>query len=188
MQPQCLITNMIHFNGMTLSLLVQDDLAFFVDVYTNEQLMVNVMTVLDANTCEKYFHRVLKKMHLNPPEELFYVIRDESNKALGMMGFYWNQQCPQYAEIGAIILPECQGQGVATAATRAMARHGFSELGLEQIILLCEEDNVGANKTAQHAGFSLLHSGHKNAHGQLCNDWRLIKPQQNKDSQEYTNA
>ncbi len=57
------------------------------------------------------------------------------------------------AAVGYWLAPPHRGCGIATRATRLMARWGFSVLGLERIELTCGPDNEASQRVAERAGF-----------------------------------
>lgn len=58
------------------------------------------------------------------------------------------------AAVGYWLAPEARGQGVATHATRLMAAHAFSGLGVHRLELSCGADNLASQAVAERAGFT----------------------------------
>lgn len=55
--------------------------------------------------------------------------------------------------IAAGLLPECQGQGVGTAAQRLLAEYLFQHTRAERVQAWTDVDNVGEHKALERAGF-----------------------------------
>ena len=56
------------------------------------------------------------------------------------------------AEVGARLLPECEGRGYASEAVRAMAAYAFVKLGLERMEAKCNRENERSRKMLLSAG------------------------------------
>lgn len=57
------------------------------------------------------------------------------------------------AGVGYWLTPSSRGRGVATHATRLMARYAFEELGVERLELTCSPDNENSQRVAERCGF-----------------------------------
>jgi RimJ/RimL family protein N-acetyltransferase len=58
------------------------------------------------------------------------------------------------AAVGYWLAPHGRGRGVATHATRLLARWGFERLGLERLELTCAPDNPASQRVAERCGFT----------------------------------
>ena len=58
----------------------------------------------------------------------------------------------RFANLGYWVRTSCTGQGVATAATRLLARLGFEDLGLERIEIFMSVENLASRRVAEKAG------------------------------------
>jgi RimJ/RimL family protein N-acetyltransferase len=58
------------------------------------------------------------------------------------------------AAVGYWLAAHGRGRGVATHATRLLARWGFEHLGLERIELTCAPDNLASQRVAERCGFT----------------------------------
>jgi len=59
-------------------------------------------------------------------------------------------------EVGWRLDPDCWGQGLATEGGRAALRAGFDDLGLEEIVSICEPENVASSRVMQRLGMRLV--------------------------------
>lgn len=57
------------------------------------------------------------------------------------------------AAVGFWLTPMYRGRGIATRATRLMARWAFSELGVARVELTCGPDNEASQRVASRCGF-----------------------------------
>jgi RimJ/RimL family protein N-acetyltransferase len=57
-----------------------------------------------------------------------------------------------YANLGYWIRTSCTGHGIASSATRLLARYGFEELGLQRIEIVAAVGNVASQRAAEKAG------------------------------------
>ena len=63
-------------------------------------------------------------------------------------------------EVGWRIDPDYWGRGLATEGGRAALDCGFSELGLDEIVSICELDNVASLRVMQRLGMAQDHETH----------------------------
>jgi RimJ/RimL family protein N-acetyltransferase len=59
----------------------------------------------------------------------------------------------RFGEVGYWTAPWARGRGVASAATRLVARWGLQELGLNRVELFADVDNTASQRVAEKAGF-----------------------------------
>lgn len=85
------------------------------------------------------------------------VERRDSGEMIGFAGLARIGYQAEYApavEIGWRLVPSSQGMGFATEAARAVLRHGFDNLGLDEVISLASEGNVGSIAIMRKIGMS----------------------------------
>ena len=58
----------------------------------------------------------------------------------------------RFCNLGYWVRPDAAGQGVATAATRLLARDGFERLGLVRIEIVMDPENTASRRVAEKAG------------------------------------
>ncbi len=58
-------------------------------------------------------------------------------------------------DIGYRFIPQCWGKGYATESAQAVMRHGRETLGLNRIIGLVEQENVGSVRVLEKLGLTL---------------------------------
>ena len=76
-----------------------------------------------------------------------------SNKLIGLIGYYKIKVEHYRAEIGYMILPDYNGQGIATEALKAAVIYGFEMMHLHSIEAVIEPNNVASAKVLEKSGF-----------------------------------
>ena len=92
--------------------------------------------------------------HRGAPDEAFFVIADDKNRAVGHVALYKIDRRIGSAEFG-ILLGDKQiwGKGIGTQFTRFMIEYGFDELNLRRIYLEVLETNSRAKRLYEKLGF-----------------------------------
>jgi len=86
-------------------------------------------------------------------EEYGFVIEDcKTGRFLGSCGLNQIDRLRLRANLGYWVRTSETGRGVATTATRLLARFGFDELGLQRIEIVAAVDNSGSQRVAAKAG------------------------------------
>jgi RimJ/RimL family protein N-acetyltransferase len=71
---------------------------------------------------------------------------------IGRIGLAFHRIWPADPEVGWLIDPLWQGQGLATEAGAACLRHGFDELGFERIVSICTAENAASRRVMEKLG------------------------------------
>jgi len=82
----------------------------------------------------------------------FGVFEKQSGRFLGCIGLNFINRVHQMANLGYWVRTSATGRGVATAATRLVARYGLESLGFQRIEILAAVDNVPSQRVAEKAG------------------------------------
>jgi predicted acetyltransferase len=59
---------------------------------------------------------------------------------------------PVGGHIGYVVVPEFRRQGHATAILRLALQFAHDKLGLDHVLVTCDDDNIGAIKTIENNG------------------------------------
>ncbi|MEL5956683.1 GNAT family N-acetyltransferase [Streptomyces sp. CLV115] len=108
---------------------------------------------------------------------MFRVALADRAEAVGTIGFWertWQGQ--EVYETGWAVLPEYQGLGIATAATRAVAEQARAERKHRFLHAYPSVENGASNAVCRKAGFTLIGEcdfEYPPGHALLTNDWRL---------------
>ena len=130
-------------------------------------------------TPEKIRARHDRYLHSGPPglDRMLVVLVGQRRESAGSIG-YWERtwQGERVWETGWSILPEFQGQGVASAATRLVIQRAREEARFRFMHAFPATDNAPSNAICRKAGFELLGAldfEYPAGHMLRCNDWRL---------------
>ena len=74
-------------------------------------------------------------------------------KLIGVIGHYRIQLENYRAEIGYMILPEFNGQGIVTEAVKEVVKYGFETMKLHSIEAVIDPDNVASANVLEKNGF-----------------------------------
>lgn len=84
----------------------------------------------------------------------FAVVSEASDAVLASCGLVDVNQSDSAVEIGYWVAPWARRRGVATAATKAVARWAVEELGAKRVTLEAASVNHGSQQVALNAGFT----------------------------------
>jgi ribosomal-protein-alanine N-acetyltransferase len=77
----------------------------------------------------------------------------EEDRLLGVIGHYRLQPENFRSEIGYMLLPEAQGQGIASEAIKAILIYGFESMQLHSIEAIIDPENRSSERVLQKIGF-----------------------------------
>jgi RimJ/RimL family protein N-acetyltransferase len=127
-------------------------------------------------TPEKLRDRHRKYYENDVPGRMFAVVTDAGERA-GLIG-YWEheEQGETVWETGWAILPEFQGQGLATAAVHEVAEVAAGVGKWKTLHAYPGVENAASNALCRKAGFTLAGPRdfeYPKGHWMRCNDWSL---------------
>ena len=108
---------------------------------------------------------------------VFAIIVGSERRAAGWVGYWekeWRSQ--RVWETGWSVLPEFQGQGVATRATAIVVERARAEGTYQFIHAFPSVENGPSNAICRKLGFTLQEEAeieYPPGHSMCCNDWRL---------------
>jgi RimJ/RimL family protein N-acetyltransferase len=92
----------------------------------------------------------------DPQHQRAFVIQDERDRDIGTCGLRAMDREEGTALLGIMIGdPRLWGRGYGTAATKALLRYAFEELGLHEVRLSCHAENKRAIRCYEKVGFGL---------------------------------
>jgi RimJ/RimL family protein N-acetyltransferase len=94
------------------------------------------------------------RVHPEQSEETysFGIFDQPSERFLGGVGLNFINRVHQIANLGYWVRTSASGKGVASKATRLVARFGFAELGLQRIEIIASVSNIASQRVAEKAG------------------------------------
>ena len=145
---------MIQSNLLYLTPITNDDADIFTEIYTDPNIMEHIGPALNKESAMKLFNKCLSQLANEKPKYLFYVITGkQNNNKYGIIGLLWNQPENNSVELGVMISKAYISKGYAYKATELLMQFVFNELRLYSIVVICNESNTAANRTAQALGF-----------------------------------
>jgi RimJ/RimL family protein N-acetyltransferase len=110
-------------------------------------------------------------------DRMFKIVELASGSAVGSVG-YWAREwrAGQVYEVGWMVVPECQGRGLAGAATAQAIELAKQEARHRFMHAFPNVDNAASNAICRKLGFELLEAlefEFPKGHWMMCNDWRL---------------
>ena len=79
----------------------------------------------------------------------------KTGRLIGHIGFGVPDAVPEIlpcVEIAWRLDPDCWGRGLATEGAEAALHHGFTELGLAEVVAICEPENAASVRVAEKLG------------------------------------
>lgn len=95
---------------------------------------------------DKYTRRI------HDESERRFVI-DDAGRRCGIVELVEIHQRHRHCEFQIIVAPDCQGNGYAGAATRAVLNYAFRTLNMHKVYLLVDNTNAAAIHVYEKAGF-----------------------------------
>lgn len=77
-----------------------------------------------------------------------------TTKLIGIIGHYRIQPENHRCEIGYMILPQYNGQGIVTEAIKVVLAYGFDDLQMHSIEAVIDPDNIASERVLQKNGFT----------------------------------
>ena len=108
---------------------------------------------------------------------MFVVVAGEEREPAGSIGYWGHEwQGETVWETGWSVLPEFQGQGIATRAAALIGRLAAAERRHRSLHAFPSIDNGPSDAVCRNAGFTLLGSHsfeYPKGHVMQCNDWAI---------------
>jgi RimJ/RimL family protein N-acetyltransferase len=110
-------------------------------------------------------------------DHMFKIVWSHKTEAVGSVGYWrkiWHDQ--QVYEMGWLVLPDYQGQGIATKAAAAVIEHARQESKYPFMHAFPSVANGPSNAICRKLGFTLVEEcqvEYPPGHSMTINDWRL---------------
>jgi RimJ/RimL family protein N-acetyltransferase len=122
--------------------------------YTDEHLPLTEALELDPEVMKELAHR-RRVETVAAGDWWFVIVPDESGPPAGTIGVWESTVAGSTLhEVGWMVLPEFQGQGIATEALRLLIARARSDAGYERIHAFPGATNVPSNALCRRAGFT----------------------------------
>ena len=131
-----------------------DDVNEIMQLRGNPETMKYIPRPLVTNTDEALAHIKMINDKIDANEGINWAITIKGNpKLIGVIGHYRIQPENHRCEIGYMILPQYNGQGIVTEAVKAVLEYGFDDLQMHSIEGVIDPDNIASEKVLLKNGF-----------------------------------
>ena len=121
---------------------------------SNPETMKYIPRPLLKNNEDALAHIVMIESKIENNEGINWAITIKGNPQLiGVIGHYRIQPENYRAEIGYMILPEFNGQGIVTEAVKEAVKYGFDIMKLHSIEAVIDPKNLASAKVLEKNGF-----------------------------------
>jgi RimJ/RimL family protein N-acetyltransferase len=128
-------------------------------------------------TPEQIRKRHQRYLQLPETDHMFVILWGQKSEVAGSIGYWeknWRDQLVY--EMGWFVLPEYQGQGIATKAGEAVIEHARREHRHHFMHAFPSVSNTASNAICRKLGFTLIEEcqfEYPPGNFMQCNDWRL---------------
>jgi RimJ/RimL family protein N-acetyltransferase len=128
-------------------------------------------------TPEQIRKRHQRYLQLPETDHMFVILWGQKSEVAGSIGYWeknWRDQLVY--EMGWFVLPEYQGQGIATKAGEAVIEHARRENRHHFMHAFPSVSNTASNAICRKLGFTLIEEcqfEYPPGNFMQCNDWRL---------------
>ena len=121
---------------------------------SNPETMKYIPRPLLKNQDDALAHILMIETKIQNNEGINWAITVKGDpKLIGVIGHYRIQLENYRAEIGYMILPEFNGQGIVTEAVKEVVKYGFEIMKLHSIEAVIDPDNVASANVLEKNGF-----------------------------------
>ena len=121
---------------------------------SNPETMKYIPRPLLKNEDDALAHILMIETKIQNNEGINWAITIKGDpKLVGVIGHYRIQLENYRAEIGYMILPEFNGQGIVTEAVKEVVKYGFEIMKLHSIEAVIDPDNVASANVLKKNGF-----------------------------------
>lgn len=121
---------------------------------SNPETMKYIPRPILKNDEEALAHILMIETKIQNNEGINWAITIKGDpKLIGVIGHYRIQLENYRAEIGYMILPEFNGQGIVTEAVKEVVKYGFEIMKLHSIEAVIDPDNVASANVLKKNGF-----------------------------------
>ncbi len=130
------------------------DVNEIIELRGNTETMKFIPRPLVTNTEEALAHYHLINDKIESNEGINWAITIKGNpKLIGIMGHYRIQLEHYRSEVGYMILPQFNGQGITAEALKAVLAYGFDDMGLHSVEGVLDAENHSSERVLQKSGF-----------------------------------
>ncbi|MES2748037.1 MAG: GNAT family N-acetyltransferase [Bacteroidota bacterium] len=130
------------------------DVNEIIELRGNPDAMKYIPRPLVTTTEEALAHFEMIDSKIESNEGINWAITVKGNpKLIGIIGHYRIEPEHHRSEIGYMILPQYNGQGITSEAVKAILAYGFDDMNLHSVEAILDSRNLGSEKVLQKNGF-----------------------------------
>ena len=163
-------------SNVLLQLWSEDDLSLLERLLGDPEMMAHLG---GAESQEQILRRLNRYLRLpeDGTDHMFKIVWGPNGEGVGNVG-YWRKIWRDRAvyEMGWLVLPEYQGQGIATKAAAAVIEQARQEPRYRFMHAFPSVENAASNAICRKLGFTLVEEcqvEYPPGHPMTVNDWRL---------------
>ncbi len=132
----------------------KDDLNEILELRGNPETMKFIPRPIVKTEEDALDHFKIIDEKIEKNEGINWAITVKGNpKLIGIIGHYRIQPENHRCEIGYMILPQYNGQGIVTEAIKAVLEYGFEDMNMHSIEAVIDPDNIASERVLQKNGF-----------------------------------
>jgi RimJ/RimL family protein N-acetyltransferase len=128
-------------------------------------------------SAEQLRARQARYERLEGGDRMFRILEVAGGAGVGSVGYWTKEWRDEHVyEVGWMVVPECQGRGVAKAAAALAIERARRDGAHRFLHAFPHVDNAASNAICRSLGFTLLEAcdfEFPKGHPMRCNDWRL---------------
>jgi RimJ/RimL family protein N-acetyltransferase len=170
----------------------QDHCEFLVHLWNTDLFVksLGLSGISDATSAKNFIrNRVLADYERNKHGLFLVLLYNEETKQTTPIGtaslMKGAPSTPHYLapDVGYVILPEMNGRGYATEATKGLIEYAKNDLGIDDVFGFCSPKNIGSRRVLEKAGMEFRGVAELTVFGRLSAIYAL--PEMNKDLSVY---
>lgn len=133
--------------------LEHEDAGFVVELLNTDGFLRHIgdRGVRTAADALRYIDEGPRASYASHGHGLWKLVSKTDGLAVGMCGLLRRDALP-HPDIGYALLPQFEGQGLASEAGAAVLRHGFEHLGMKRILAMISPGNAGSARVLEKLG------------------------------------
>jgi ribosomal-protein-alanine N-acetyltransferase len=145
----------LYTERLILRRLTENDVETIFKLRSNPKLMKYIPRPLvkTMDDAKGHFEMIENKIENNEGINWGIALKEEPQKAFGVIGHYRISPENHRSEIGYMILDEYSGNGYVTEAIESVLDYGFNDLKLHSIEAVIDPENIGSERVLQKCGF-----------------------------------
>lgn len=143
----------MHSQRLSITLLSEEHESLYCGFFTDPVTMRHIGPPLTLELAKRQFRGALASSRREPPERLLFSIRERTSEChIGICALQNIDRVRSRAEVGVMLQPARQGQGLGTEALRLVLTIAFTVLGVDEVWGQFEPSHVAVERMNLRAG------------------------------------